>query len=156
MCCGSGTDAVYLAGQGFDVTGIDVSPTALGQARQKALAAKVSVQWVLADVLAPPDLLPFDFIYDRACYHVVRQQKLEAYIETVKRLSHPGSTFLLLSARKDDPLAEGGWGVTEEELRFDFLNLFDIESLREITLETSKPGFAPPAWSAFLKRKAAK
>ena len=155
LCCGSGTDAIYLAGQGFDVTGIDVSPTALGQARQKANDAKVSVHWVLADTLAPPDLKAFDFIYDRACYHVVRQQKPGAYVETVKGLSHPGSTFLLLSARKDDPLAEGGWGVTEEELRFDFLNLFDIESLREVTLETSKPGFAPPAWSAVLKRKAA-
>lgn len=155
LCCGSGTDAVYLAKQGFDVTGVDVSPTALAQARQKAQEAKVSVNWVLADILAPPDLKPFDFVYDRACYHVVRQQSQGAYIETVKRLSHPGTSFLLLSARKDDPLAEGGWGVTEEELRADFLNLFTLEWLRPITLETSRPGFEPPAWSAFMKRKPA-
>ena len=32
MCCGSGTDAIYLASKGFDVTAIDVAPTALGQA----------------------------------------------------------------------------------------------------------------------------
>jgi hypothetical protein len=54
LCCGSGTDAIYLASQGFDVTGIDVSPTALGHAQQKASDAKVSVHWVLADALAPP------------------------------------------------------------------------------------------------------
>jgi SAM-dependent methyltransferase len=27
--CGSGTNAIYLAGKGFDVTGLDVAPTAL-------------------------------------------------------------------------------------------------------------------------------
>ena len=153
LCCGSGTDAIFLATQGFDVTGVDVSPTALAQARKKANDAKVSVQWILADVLALPDLKPFDFLYDRACYHVVRQQNQVAYIETAKQLSHPGTSFLLISARKDDPLADGGWGVTEEELRSDFLNLFDIDSMHEISLETSRPGFSPPAWSVFLKRK---
>ena len=153
LCCGSGTDAIYLASQGFDVTGIDISPTALGQAEQKARKANLSVHWVLADTLSPPDLRPFDFIYDRACYHVVREQNQVAYIETVRRLSHPGTSFLLISARKDDPLADGNWGVTEEDLRSDFLNLFDVEWMHEISLETSRPGFSPPAWSVFLKRK---
>ena len=151
MCCGSGTDAIYLASRGFDVTGIDVSPTALGQAKQKASEAKVSVHWILADTLAPPDLKAFDFIYDRACYHVVRKQNLAAYIETVRQLSHPGTYFLLLAARSED-LSEG-WGVTEDDLRLDFQTLFDIEWLREISLEINQREIGPPAWSAFLKRK---
>jgi SAM-dependent methyltransferase len=155
MCCGSGTDAIYLASQGFDVTGIDVSPTALGQAQQKAHDANVSVHWVLADTLAPPDLKPFDFLYDRACYHVMRKQNLAAYIETVRRFSHPGTYFLLLAARSDDLSPGGNWGVTEDDLRFDFLTLFDIEWLREISLEINRQEIGPPAWAALLKRKAA-
>jgi SAM-dependent methyltransferase len=154
LCCGSGTDAIYLASQGFDVTGIDVSPTALGQAQQKASEAKVSVHWVLADTLAPPDLKAFDFIYDRACYHVVRKQNLAAYLETVQRFSHPGTNFLLLAARAED-LSEG-WGVTEDDLRLDFQTLFDIEWLREISLEINQREIGPPAWSAFMKRKTAR
>ncbi len=155
LCCGTGSDAIYLARQGFDVTGIDVSPTALSQAQQKAQDANVSVQWVLADILAPPDLKPFDFLYDRACYHVVRDQNLKAYLETVRRFSHPGSDFLLLSARHEKVPAGASWGVTEDELRSDFLTLFDVEWLREIRLEISRPELGPPAWSAFLKRRAA-
>jgi SAM-dependent methyltransferase len=154
MCCGSGTDAIYLASQGFDVTGIDVSPTALSQAQQKAHDANVSVHWVLADTLAPPDLKPFDFLYDRACYHVVRKQNLAAYIETLRRFSHPGTYFLLLAARSDDLVPGGNWGVTEDELRSDFHPLFDIEWLREISLEINRQEIGPPAWSVFLKRKA--
>ena len=155
LCCGSGSDAIYLARQGFDVTAIDVAPTALGQAKQKARRAGASVRWVLADVLKPPSLDPFDFIYDRGCYHVVRNQNVAAYVETVRRLSRPGTQFLLLAARRDGQAPdEGTEGVTEEELRFDFLPLFNLESLREIRLESSRPGTSPPGWSALLRRAA--
>lgn len=152
MCCGSGTDAIYLASKGFDVTAIDVAPTALSQAQRKAREAGVSVHWILADILAPPHLQPFDFVYDRGCYHVVRDQNLTAYIETVRKFSHPATQFLLLAARRDEQATDEPSGVTEEELRFDFLRLFDIESLRAIALESNRPGVRPPGWSALMKR----
>jgi SAM-dependent methyltransferase len=155
MCCGSGSDAIYLASKGFDVTAIDVAPTAIAQAEQKARKSNAYVHWVLADILAPPDLQPFDFLYDRGCYHVVRDQNLPAYLETVRRFSHPGTKFLLLAARRDEQGSEGPSGVTEEELRFDFLSLFDVEWLRQIRLESNRPGIGPPGWSAFLIRNKA-
>jgi SAM-dependent methyltransferase len=165
MCCGSGTDAIYLASKGFDVTAIDVAPSALGHAMEKARQANVSVQWMVADILAPPVLKPFDFVYDRGCYHVVRDQNLTAYLETVRRFSRPGTKFLLLATRGDeqsrvelsgeDHSGGGHSGVTEEELRFDFLTMFDVEWLRQITLESSRPGVGPPGWSAFMVRNAA-
>ncbi|PYV20534.1 MAG: hypothetical protein DMG24_22515, partial [Acidobacteria bacterium] len=131
------------------------APTALGQAEQKARRAGVRVRWVLADVLQPPSLEPFDFIYDRGCYHVVRDQNLPAYLETVRRLSRPGTRFLLLAARRDGQApSAGAEGVSEEELRFDFLPLFNLESLREIRLESNRPGTGPPGWSALLRRTA--
>jgi len=155
LCCGAGTDAIYMAKQGFDVTAIDIAPTALSQAEERARKAGASVQWVLADVLAAPILEPFDFIYDRGCYHVVREQNLAAYLETLRRLSHPGSQFLLLAARRDfDAGGSGVAGVSEEELRYDFLSLFDIEWLRETRLEANRPGgIGPPSWTALLRRK---
>ena len=61
MCCGSGTDAIYLAGKGFDVTAIDVAPTAIAQAQVKGSKAGVSVNWVLADILAPPGFATLRF-----------------------------------------------------------------------------------------------
>jgi SAM-dependent methyltransferase len=156
LCCGTGTDAIFLARRGFDVTAVDISPTALAQAQQKAQQAGVPVRWVLADVLAAPRLEPFDFIYDRGCYHVVRDQNLPAYLEAVRRLSRPGSQFLLLAARRELASRDDGpAGVTEEELRFDFLSLFDIEWLRETRLEANRPGgMGPPSWAALLTRRA--
>jgi 2-polyprenyl-3-methyl-5-hydroxy-6-metoxy-1,4-benzoquinol methylase len=36
ICCGAGTNTVYLAKQGFEVTGIDISQTAIKYAKKKA------------------------------------------------------------------------------------------------------------------------
>ena len=127
-------------------------PRRLPRLRRRPPKPSTVVHWVLADILAPPSLKPFDFIYDRGCYHVVRDQNLTAYLETVRRFSRPGTKFLLLAARHDDQSEGGPSGVTEEELRFDFLTLFDLEWLREIRLESNLPGIGPPGWSAFLKR----
>ncbi len=154
LCCGSGTDAVFLARHGFHVTGIDIAPTALSLAQQKAREAGVSVQWLLADILALPKLKPFDVIYDRGCYHVVRDQGLAAYLETVRRLSHPGTQLLLLAARQDELTRDSDpAGVTEEEIRYDFLSRFDLEWLRPIRLESNQPGAGPPGWSVLMRRK---
>jgi SAM-dependent methyltransferase len=155
MCCGSGTDAIYLASKGFDVTAIDVAPTALGLAMAKARKANVSVHWIVADILAPPEQKPFDLLYDRGCYHVVRDQNLTAYLETVRKYSRSGSQFLLLATRRDERPGNENPGVSEEELRFDFLSLFDVEWLRQIVLESTRPESSPPGWSALMKRNSA-
>jgi SAM-dependent methyltransferase len=152
--CGSGTDAVYLASRGFDVTAIDIAPSALSQAAEKARQAGVQVQWLLADVLAAPKLDPFDFIYDRGCYHEVRAQNLAAYLETLRRFSRPGTRFVLLAGNANEVLDYGPPRVTEEELRNDFSPLFEFEWLKESRFEIARPGaMGPLAWSALMRRK---
>jgi SAM-dependent methyltransferase len=69
--CGEGGDALWLAERGWTVTGLDISPTALGRAEQAALRAGVHerTHWVAAD-LAEPDSLtavgPVDLV--NACF----------------------------------------------------------------------------------------
>src|SRR6516162_752409 len=79
--CGTGANAVWLAQQGFDVTAIDVSPVAVARAQERAAAAGVRARFLVADVLNPPAELtgPFDFFFDRGCYHVVRRVDAAAY-----------------------------------------------------------------------------
>src|SRR5262245_42093240 len=72
--CGTGTDSVWLAQQGFDVTGVDVAQLAVERAELRAHTAGVNVRFLLADVLNLPDLGgPFAFFFDRGCYHAVRR-----------------------------------------------------------------------------------
>jgi len=49
--CGEGADVVWLAQQGWDVTGLDVSQVALDRAAMHARQAGASVGWVHADLV---------------------------------------------------------------------------------------------------------
>ncbi len=153
--CGAGTNAIYLASKGFEVTGIDVAPTGLNQAQERAQKAGVQVRWLLADVLAPPDLEPFDLIFDRGCYHHLRRINPAGYVETLRRYTRPGSRALILAGNANEKPHWGPPRVKEEELRGDFNKLFEFERLREIHFDAVDPNAAKRAlaWSVLLKRK---
>src|SRR4030067_3277335 len=69
ICCGAGTNTVYLAGKGVEVTGIDISPTAIGYAKKKAARANVNVSLEVQDFLALHfEDEEFDFVFDMGCF----------------------------------------------------------------------------------------
>src|SRR5688500_10131498 len=47
--CGTGTTAIWLAQQGFSVTAVDISPTAIARAEERARREGVQVRWLAAD-----------------------------------------------------------------------------------------------------------
>ena len=146
--CGSGTNAVYLADQGFEVTAVDVAPTALSIAAEKASETGVDVRWVLADVLALPDLQPFDFVFDRGCYHNVRYVDATGFVESLRRLSRPGTRCLVLSLDRDGPP-----GVREKQMRDDFTTLYEFEWLQDSGVEDRDGKVRRESWSLMLRRK---
>lgn len=56
LACGEGRNAVWLAQQGWTVTGVDFSDVGIDKARRLALDNDVDVTWVVADATtwAPP------------------------------------------------------------------------------------------------------
>ena len=49
--CGAGNYAIYLASVGFDVTGVDIAPTAIEIAKENAKRQGIKCTFVVADVL---------------------------------------------------------------------------------------------------------
>jgi len=152
--CGTGTNAVFLATKGFEVTAVDIAPSALRRVRDKADAARVKVRPILADVLAIPRLEPADFIFDRGCYHGVRRTGAAAYVETLRRLSHPGTKILIVAGNANEERQYGPPRVKEEEIRTDFSGLFEFVWLRETKFDTAEADASGAlAWSILLRRK---
>ena len=63
--CGEGDDALWLAGRGWKVTGVDLSPTAVGRLRDGARRAGLDgrVRALILDVAAEPlPAGPFDLV----------------------------------------------------------------------------------------------
>ncbi len=92
---GPGTQAVWLAGAGFEVTGSDLSKTAIAAAQAYALAQGVRVNFVQDDILASALEGPFDYIFDRGCFHVLPPESRSIYLATMQHLlSRNGRLFL--------------------------------------------------------------
>src|SRR5205085_8930194 len=71
--CGTGTNAVFLAAQGFEVTAVDISRQAVEQAQTWASRAGVSILFRQGDILELTDLgAPYSFVLDRGTYHTLR------------------------------------------------------------------------------------
>src|SRR5262245_12964862 len=49
--CGTGVFSIYLAKQGYEVTGIDLVPKAIDWARERARNENQQITWVLANLL---------------------------------------------------------------------------------------------------------
>jgi SAM-dependent methyltransferase len=153
--CGTGASAVWLAQRGFDVTALDLSTLAIDRARQKAHAAGERVNFLVADVFNPPTELigPFDFFFDRGCYHVVRREDVTAYLETLRRLTHSGVLGLVLTGNAREPHEPGPPVVTEEQIRAELGTLFDVVRLREFRFDqVEASGNRFLGWSCLVRR----
>lgn len=162
--CGTGTNAVFLAQQGFDVTAIDLSSLAIQQANARAQQAGVQVCFMQGDVLTLHESAeslgePFDLVFDRGVYHVLRSVNLFGMLRTLHRVTRPESLYITLAGNANEPPhPEGGPPqVYGHDLVKELSPLFDLIQLREfyfdgVVVEGSP--IRPLGWSALLRRKA--
>ena len=99
--CGSGNEALFLAGCGYHVTGVDVSGKALEIASKKSDAAGLKINWLKNNVCATNiDSNSIDFINDRGCFHHVQTNDLALYATEVLRILKPGGFLFLRGCRE--------------------------------------------------------
>ena len=163
--CGIGHYALYLAQRGFDVTGIDISPTAIKRAQEKAEKERVTCKFMVADVLGNLNEVKdtFDFAYDWSLLHHVYPEKRRNYIENVNKILNSQGHYLSVCFSEKDhhfggsgkyretPLGTVLYFSSEEELKELFSRFFRIIELKTIEIEGK---FAPHrAIYAFMVKK---
>ena len=152
--CGTGTNALFLAQLGFDVTAVDVSPVALEQAGVRAEDAGLSIDFVEADLCDfTQEMEPFDFLFDRGCYHCARKIDLAGFLETLRRLTRPGTRYLVLTGNANEQAEHGPPALHEHEIRADLEALFEFQHVREIHFEGPGGIEGPLGWSCLLVRR---
>jgi len=95
--CGTGTNVLYMAQHGWDVTGIDFVPKALNAARGKVKAANVSPRLILGDVTRLPELNigdGFSLVFDLGCLHSIPEGRRDAYVAGMTAASASGADYL--------------------------------------------------------------
>jgi SAM-dependent methyltransferase len=159
--CGTGTNAVLLATRGFEVTAVDISPTAVELARERAAQAGVAVRFLSADVLQLPDLgEPFPFVLDRGTYHTLRDisSARSGYLRILEHVTAAGGQYLAIqpNANEVDSPDVRVRRIHDYELCLEFSPLFHLIQLREFRFDhrlLQGKGLQPLGWSALFRRK---
>ncbi len=102
--CGTGDNAIFMAGFGLLVTATEIVPMAMEKAVKKAKKQGIEVEFLLKDIMkeAIPSR-PFDMAFDRGCFH--HFSSLQDRRRFAKRISghlNEGGAWLSLIGNADD------------------------------------------------------
>lgn len=117
--CGTGELTLFLARQGYDVLGIDLSPLAVEQARAKARGRRIDAEFAVWDAVDLEGLaragFSFPTVVDSAMFHVLGDAQRDRFIDGLAEIVPRGGHYYVLGdARRT---AGDIYGITPEELR---------------------------------------
>lgn len=143
--CGTGTNSLYLASHGWDVTGIDFIPSAIEQACEKQRGAgqlSGTVHFSVGDV-AQLDALKleagYSLLFDLGCLHSLEESARGRYAHGVAQLAAPGALFLLYGFLPNQLIPNC---LTRSEVQALFGSAFTLECVVE---SLDRPGISA-AW----------
>jgi len=117
--CGEGRDALYLAIQGYKVTAIDASPTAIDKCKQLAVEKKLKINFEVLDALEPNFRInrKFKWIYSIATLHMLAEDEdRRKFLNSLHGLLEPGGKALIVSM-----------GDGDSERRSDITKAFELQ-----------------------------
>lgn len=127
---GPGTQAIALAGLGFDVVASDISESAVRKAEIRAKTKGAAIRFVKDDILATGLQGPFDIIFDRGIFHVFAPEKRNLYVQNVSGLLKKGGYLILKCFSDKEPSGEGPYRISGEEIRRSFTPVFRVLTIR--------------------------
>jgi len=138
--CGTGDLAIWLAGRGHTVTGVDFLPGPLEVARAKAAAAGVEANFLEMDALAIGEIPEqFDSVTDCGLFHSFDDVGRAAYVAALGKLLEPGGRVFFLCFSTDEPGEHGPRRVSEEEIHAAFSSGWVVEAIEPARFDVN-PG----------------
>ena len=144
---GPGSDAAFLAGLGWSVTGFDVAPSAVAAARHRFAGA--GVEFEVADVLDPPTdwAGAYDLVLESYTVQALPVALRPTVTSQIRRFVAPDGRLLVLAAAEDRHVEAGPpWPLTRAEVE-----AFAAEGLAVVRIEHLTTGGAR-RWRAEFRR----
>ena len=133
LACGEGRNALWLAEQGWAVTGVDFSQVALAKAARLAEARRVEVDWVVGDVPAwrpPTEGFDLVIVFYLQLADPARRRALEVAASAVAE----GGTLLVV-AHDLDNLSRGVGGPQDPSVLYRADEVADVLSGAGLVIE---------------------
>ena len=158
--CGTGDIALFLAGRGNKVTGIDFLEEPIKRAKQKTAERGLTATFFVTNALALQEIPElFDNVIDSGLFHVFSDDDRKKYVAGLATALKPGGKLFLMCFSDEEPGTDGPRRVSKKELHDAFAQGWDIESIQPTRFETRTDleGFTfseggPKAWFAVIRR----
>jgi cyclopropane fatty-acyl-phospholipid synthase-like methyltransferase len=151
LCCGVGTNPIYLAQKGFDITALDLSDKAVEYTKEKVTKTKVDLNLLIASYLALPFKGDeFDLIFDFGCFHHVKVEERTRFILEVYRSIKSGGRYLLVCF--SDRNGQDWNHFTEEQIVELFRYSFKILWIKHIS-SLEGDGITRYFYEVFMEKK---
>lgn len=166
--CGPGRNALYLAGQGFTVDAVDLSPVAINWAKERMTAAGVTVNFACDSIFTVPfEAGTYNLVYDSGCLHHIAPHRRFSYLELINRALKPGGLLGLTCFNEKmgyagpeqelyrDGSLHGGLSFTEKLLRALFTPAFEMLELRPMRVMAADSGLFGQEflWTALMRKR---
>lgn len=158
--CGTGENALFIAGRGQPVTGIDFLAEPVRLAEQKAVERGLTATFRVMDALALKDLSEgFDSAIDSGLFHVFGDDDRRRYVEGLAAVLRPGGRLFLLCFSDAEPGDRGPRRVSRQEIEDAFAQGWAVESVEASRYEVrpdptdgSYRDGGPRAWFVVARR----
>jgi cyclopropane fatty-acyl-phospholipid synthase-like methyltransferase len=158
--CGTGENALYFAGRGQKVTGIDFLPEPIQRAKAKAAERGFPATFLVMDALALKELPEvFDSVIDSGLFHVFGDEDRRRYVGGLASVLKPGGRLFLLCFSDAEPGEQGPRRVSKKEIEDAFTEGWFVESIEptrfEVRPDPNDISFSdggPKAWFVVVRR----
>src|SRR5690349_4286113 len=134
--CGTGDTALFFAGRGCRVTGIDFLEEPIRRARRKAAERSLSATFLVKDAMTLKDWPErFDNLIDSGLFHVLSDGDRRRYVEGLATVLKPGGRLFLMCFSDEEPGTQGPRRVSKKELHDAFAQGWAIESVEPVRVE---------------------
>ena len=151
--CGTGEHALFFAGEGFEVWGIDSAPLAIGKAKEKAARRGLLVHFLVLDALDLPRLnRKFDTATDSGLFHTLSDGDRPVFVNNLAAVLPRGGRYFMLCFSDLEPPGYGPRRITQEEIRENFREGWTINYIRPAVFESRTRAEGPRAWLSSIEK----
>jgi len=154
MGCGTGENALFFAGEGYEVCGIDSAPQAIQKAQEKASGRGLQMHFLVMNVLDLSRLnRKFDTVTDSGFFHTLSDEDRPVIVNNLAAILSPAGRYFMLCFSELEPAGYGPRRITEREIRESFRDGWTIHYIRPAIFESRTRAEGSRAWFSSISKK---
>ena len=130
VCCGAGTNSIYLSKNGFKVKGIDISERAIEIAKDRAKKEEADIDFRTGDVLELKEKNKFDLVFDRGCFHHISKNHRSKFANKIYNVLKKNGTYHLMAFSDRNNFEKS---LSRKDIINSFSKYFNIGKIKEET-----------------------